>query len=149
MEVQNISFTGTLYGRIGKNRKTKGIICCPHGDRKFIKFINKLAEENPKALKISALDEGTPKLVIETKAIPKISPLEMIAIRMDKFQKKAMRLRKQNKITSFIYEFRQNDYLNMRRRYPFISTETLDKFEENIQRLAPANLKSFFTRFFS
>lgn len=148
METCNISFSGMLYGRLG-NRKTKGIVCCAHGDRKFIKFVNKLAEEKPDTLKISAKEDSNPKLIIETKEIPYISPIERLAIRLDKMQRKALKLRAENKITALIYEFRQNEYLNMRRRYPFISQKTLDKFEENIQKLAPENLKSFFTKFFS
>lgn len=148
METHNVTFTGKLYGKMG-TRRTKGIVCCPHGDCKFIKFVNKIAEENPNALSIKGKDNEPPVLVVETKKIPKFSPMEMLIIRVDKLQKKALRLRKENKIQSFEYEFTKYDYINMRRRYPFISSETLDKFETNIKRLAPENLKEFFIKFFS
>ena len=148
MEAQNINFTGMLYGNMGTHR-TRGIVCCAHGDRKFIKFINKLAAEQPDSFTINGKNGDIPKLIIETEKIPQISPLERFVIKMDKLQKKAFKLRKENKITSFTYEFRKDEYRNLRMRYPFISAKTLDTFEDNIKHYCAAELREFFNKFFS
>ena len=43
------AFEGLLYGRMG-HHLTKKIICCPHGDAKFVRFVNKIAHNNPNAI---------------------------------------------------------------------------------------------------
>ena len=41
----NVSFKGVLYGKTG-NHLTKGIIYCPHGDNKFVRFVNSIGENS-------------------------------------------------------------------------------------------------------
>ena len=64
----NPQFCGLLYGKIG-NHKTKPILCCPNGDAKFVKFINKLGnhESFSNKIKISYSDKGLKKYLLKQK----------------------------------------------------------------------------------
>lgn len=148
MDNQNISFTGILYCIKG-NHLTKGIVCCPHGDRKFVKFVNKIAKEKPDELRISTDSDGLTKILVTTKEYPQLSFAEKILMRVDKLQQKALKEREQGKISGFIYKLNKLEYQNLRRNYPFISSKTLDKFEENIKKLAPKEVKDFINQFFT
>lgn len=150
MEVNNISFNGRLYGVIG-NHRTKPIICCSHGDRKFIKFFNNVAEEHPENLKISYLKEEISrysKILVETTECPKLSLAEIIFAGIKKSQRKAIKMRNDNRIHSLIYQINEMEYDNMRTKYPFISKKELNKFETNIKKLAPENIREFLNKFF-
>ena len=64
----NTQFCGSLYGKIG-NHKTKAIHCCPNGDAKFVKFINKLGKDSSfsNKIKISYSNEGLKKYLLKQK----------------------------------------------------------------------------------
>lgn len=146
----NTSFSGILYGKMGTHL-TKGIVCCPHGDGKFVRFINSVCKSAPPPncrLKVSCVSDGLDKIIIETDEIPKLNFLEKIFYRVDKSQKKAVKLRKEGKIQNFVYKLNELEYLNLRKSYPFITTKQLKKFGENIKSAAPEELQEFLNKFF-
>lgn len=147
MTTNKVAFTGLLYGKMG-NHLTKGIICCPHGDAKFVKTVNKIAETNPSALKISIDNTTSNKILIETKELPQLSLFEKILYRVDKSQRKALELRKRGKIDSFVYKINEFEYNKLKTDYIFISKKTLDKFSENIKKAAPQELQEYLKHFF-
>lgn len=140
------AFKGLLYGRMG-NHITKGIICCPHGDGKFVRVINQIGKKNPEALKISYSQDGLDKLLIETKEMPKLNLLETIFFIASKEQLKAMRLRKQGKIESFIFKLNEIEYKNLKQDYPFIAQKQLKQFAEVVKAAAPDEMQEFLKKF--
>lgn len=140
----NISFSGILYGKIG-NRLTKGIVCCPHGDNKFVRFVNHIGKD---AIKISCTNDGLDKILIETKEIPKINILEKIFFRVDKLQNKALRLRKSGKIDSFIFKLNELEFRSLKQDYPFITNKQLKLFAQIVKNAAPQEMQNFLDKFF-
>lgn len=141
------TFEGLLYGRMG-HHLTKKIICCPHGDAKFVRFVNKIAHNNSNAIKVSYSENGLDKLIVETKEIPKLNFLEMIFSIVSKAQLKALRMRKQGKIESFIYQINEIEYDSLKKDYPFIGKKQLTKFAENVKSSAPDEAQNFLKKFF-
>lgn len=143
MEIKNnsqIAFNGMLYGKMGSHI-TKGIMCCPHGDGKFVRFITKIGSENPDSIKVSYLKDGLDKLVIETKEIPKLNLFEKIFYRVTKSQKKAIKMRESGKIESFIFKMNELEYKNLKKSYPFITSKQLKKFKQIVKLSAPADIQ--------
>jgi len=132
------------------NHLTKGILCCPHGDAKFIRTVNRLISESPESVKISFEPRTalTKNLIIETKELPKLNLLECILYRVDSSQRKALRMRKEGKINSFVYKINEFEYNHLKKAYSFISKKTLKMFEDNVRKAASfdvnQNLKEFF-----
>ena len=147
MQTQKINFTGNLYGRIG-NHLTKPILCCPHGDAKFIKTINKIAQTNPQSLKITMDTSTSNKLLIETSDLPELNLFEKIFYRVSKAQRKAIAKRKAGVIDSFIYKINEFEYNHIKTDYTFIRKKTLKNFEDNIKAIAPKELQEKLKEFF-
>lgn len=142
-----VSFNGNLYGRMG-NHVTKSILCCPHGDSKFVKFIAELGKTKPDSLKISTSNQGLYKIIIETDQVPHLNPFEKIFYRLSKLQTKALNLRNEGKISSLIFQLNELEYRNLRDNYLYISTKTLDKFANTIRKNLPKEMKPFLDEFF-
>lgn len=147
MQTDNVNFTGMLYGKMG-NHLTKGILCCVNGDAKFVRTINRIAKTNPDALKISLDNFYTSKLIIETNETPELSLFEKLFYRVTRGQSKAIKMKKEGRIQSFVYKINEIEYANMKKYYMFITKKTLREFEENIRKLTPPekqkDLRSFF-----
>lgn len=146
---QNTSFTGILYGKMG-NHLTQGIVCCPHGDGKFVRFVNTICKSAPppnNQIKVSCSSDGLDKIIIETDRIPELNLLEKILYRVDKMQKKAVKLRKEGKIQKFIFKLNELEYMNLRKSYPFITNKELKQFGKNIKAAAPDELQDFLKKF--
>lgn len=148
----NINFSGLLYGKIGVH-KTKPILCCPHGDAKFIKFINKIAENGQEqnaltTINVSFSDKGLNKIIIETDNLPKLNLLEKILYNANKLQIKALKMRKEGKISSFVYQLNELEYKNLKENYLFISNKQLNKFAEIIKKYSPQEVQIFLASFF-
>ena len=94
---QSPSFNGILYCNFGSHI-SKGINCCPHGDAKFIKTINKIVKENPDDLKISLAEKFSKKLIIETSQTPEVNLFERLFYIVDKYQSKAIKRKLEGKI---------------------------------------------------
>ena len=148
MTENSISFSGTLYGK-ARNHLTKGILCCPHGDAKFIRTFNKIVKTNPSSLSINIDNTTSDKILIETKEIPEISLFEKIFYRTDKLQKKAIKMRKAGIIDSFLYKINEFEYKHIKKDYSFISKKTLKDFEQNLLKIAPEEFKNFLVNFFA
>lgn len=148
MQTDNINFTGLLYGKAGQHL-TKGIYCCKHGDAKFVRTFNRIAAKNPEAIKISAGDTLLKKAItIETTGIPKLSLLEKIIYLANPLQGKAVKMRKQGKLQSFVYRIDETEFDFLRCNYPFILPNTLKKFTENVKKLAPDDIQDYLKHFF-
>ena len=146
---QNTSFTGILYGKMG-NHLTQGIVCCPHGDGKFVRFVNTICKSAPppnNQIKVSCSSDGLDKIIIETDRIPELNLLEKVLYRVDKMQKKAVKLRKEGKIQKFIFKLNELEYMNLRKSYPFITNKELKQFGKNIKAEAPDELKDYLKKF--
>lgn len=145
----NTPFCGSLYGKIGKHN-TKAIHCCPHGDAKFVKFINKLGQDSSfsNKIKISYSNEGLKKILIETEEIPKVNVFEKFFFNTDKMQEKALKLRQKGIISSFIYQLNELEFRHLKDDYLFISKKQLNKFSELIRNNSPQNIQDFLTEFF-
>lgn len=145
----NTQFCGSLYGKIG-NHKTKAIHCCPNGDAKFVKFINKLGKDSSfsNKIKISYSNEGLKKILIETEEIPKINIFEKVFFNTDKAQGKALKLRRKGVISSFIYQLNELEFKHLKDDYLFISQKQLNKFSELIKNNSPKSLQNFLKEFF-
>ncbi len=145
----NVNFTGFLYGRMG-NHLTKGILCCPHGDAKFIRTVNRLVLENPDSVKILFEPRAhfTKNLVIETKELPKVNLFEYIFYRIESSQRKALKMRKEGKIDSFVYKINEFEYNHLKKAYSFISKKTFKTFEDNIRKIATLDEANYLKEFF-
>lgn len=148
MQTDNINFTGMLYGKAGSHL-TKGIYCCKHGDAKFVRTLNRIAAANPDEIKISAGDTLLKKAItIETTGIPKLSLLEKIVYLANPLQGKAVKMRQQGRLQSFVYRIDEMEYDFLKCNYPFILPQTLKKFENNIKKLAPSDIQDYLKHFF-
>lgn len=145
----NPQFSGLLYGKIG-NHKTKPILCCPNGDAKFVKFINKLGNEESLSnkIKISYSDKGLKKIFIETKEFPNVNIFEKIFFNATKIQSKALKMRQKGVISSFIYQFNELEFKHLKENYLFITKKQLNKFSEIIKNNSSENMKKFLNEFF-
>ena len=146
----NPQFCGLLYGKIG-NHKTKPILCCPNGDAKFVKFINKLGNDESfsNKIKISYSDKGLKKIFIETEELPKINIFEKIFFNATKIQSKALKMRQKGVISSFIYQFNELEFKHLKEDYLFITKKQLNKFSEIIKKNSPKNIQEFLDEFFA
>lgn len=142
-----ISFNGLLYGRIG-NHLTKSILCCPHGDSKFVKFITDIGESKPNSLKINTNNTGLYKIIIETEQIPKVNIFEKLFFRISKHQAKALQMRKEGKISSLIFQLNELEFQQLKNDYPFIKDKTINKFIQIIRKSLPSDKKNFLDEFF-
>lgn len=145
----NPQFSGLLYGKIG-NHTTKPILCCPNGDAKFVKFINKLCndESSSNKIKISYSDKGLKKIFIETAELPKINIFEKIFFNTNKIQSKALKMREKGVISSFIYQFNELEFKHLKEEYLFITQKQLNKFSEFIKNNSPKEFQKFLEEFF-
>ena len=91
--------------------------------------------------------EESDKIIIETDRIPELNLLEKILYRVDKMQKKAVKLRKEGKIQKFIFKLNELEYMNLRKSYPFITNKELKQFGKNIKAAAPDELQDFLKKF--
>lgn len=148
MQTDNINFTGILYGKAGKHL-TKGIYCCKHGDAKFVRTLNRIAASNPEEIKVSVGDTLLKKAItIETTAIPELSLFEKIIYLANPLQGKAIKMRKQGKLESFVYKIDETEYDFLRCNYPFILPKTLKTFAANIKKIAPPDAQDYLKQFF-
>lgn len=146
----NVSFKGILYGKT-RNHLTKGIICCPHGDNKFVRFVNSIGENSTnikEKIKVTCSSDGLDKILIETKEIPKLSFWEQIFFRVDKLQNKAIKWRKEGKIDSFVFKLNELEYVNLRDNYPYLPKKQLRKFANVVKSAAPDEMQKFLNNFF-
>lgn len=142
------NFTGLLYGKIG-NHTTKPILCCPHGDAKFVRFINKISEtktHNP--IKIEFSDQGLTKLIVETEDFPKLNFMEKLLYNTNKLQTKALKMRKNGIIQRFIYQLNELEFKNLKEDYLFISKKQINKFIKVIKNHTPQDKLNFIEKFF-
>lgn len=98
-------------------------------------------------IKVSCSSDGLDKIIIETDRIPELNLLEKILYRVDKMQKKAVKLRKEGKIQKFIFKLNELEYMNLRKNYPFITNKELKQFGKNIKAAAPDELQDFLKKF--
>ncbi len=143
------NFKGLLYCQMGTH-KTKGIFCCSHGDAKFVKYINKLAQEGLKdKVSIDFDNNGLKKILINTKDFPNINWFEKIFFNLEKLQKKAIKKIEHKKMQSFTYKINELEFYTLSKDYWFISNKQINKFIQNIKSITPPEKQDFINSFFN
>lgn len=94
----NINFKGLLYGS-SLRHVTKPVLCCHHGDAKFVRMFNNSAKKSPKTfLENSSVSfykkEGVTFIKIKTKEIPRFNFFEKLFFDISPHQQKLIKKKK-------------------------------------------------------
>lgn len=139
---QNTNFNGRLYSQIG-NHLTKPIYCCHHGDKKFIRYINEIAAKNINSFEVKISNSMSKSFEVKTSKIPKLTFWEKLRFIVTPIQNKALKMREQGKIKSFIYKISEAEYQKIKREAGSALKHELKIFEQNIrQKTSGAELKN-------
>ncbi len=138
---QNVNFNGRLYSKIG-NHITKPIYCCPHGDKKFIRYINEIASKNSDTFNVNINNSIIDKSIsVTTKEIPNLSLREKICFIVTPIQNKAINMRKSGKISDFTYKITEKEYQNIKKSAGYKLKKELKAFENNLREKITPHLR--------
>lgn len=149
----SISFNGLLYG-INRHHVTNPVMCCHHGDAKFVKLLNSLSKEPvEKFFEKNSFsfyeDEGVTFVKIKTKEIPHFNFFERLFYDISTLQKKLLKKREQDVFTDLVFHMSEFDFRYLRENYLYISLKQLDCFKEFLLKHAKPAEKELAESFFS
>ena len=110
----NINFKGLLYGS-NLRHVSKPVLCCHHGDAKFVRMLNNSAKKAPKIFfennGVSFYrKEGVTCIKIKTKEIPGFNFLEKLFFDISPIQQKLINKRKENLFTDLIFHLNKFEF---------------------------------------
>ena len=149
---KSINFQGYLYAR--NAHTTKPIVCCHHGDAKFIKLLNNSSKKNLKIFfennTLSLHEkEGISYIKIKTKEIPAFNLFEKFIFNISSLQKKAIKQRKKGVYTELIFVLNEFEFEYLKKYYSFITKNQLKYFEEFIKKYCQSSERELAKNFFS
>ena len=149
----SISFNGLLYG-INRHHITKPVMCCHHGDAKFVKLLNNSANTSlGKFFERNSFsfyeDEGVPYLRIKTKEIPKFNFLERLFYDISSHQKNLIKKREENVFTDLVFKLNKYEFEYLKNNYLLITQKQLESFKDFILKHVSKSERSLAEDFFS
>lgn len=148
----SISFSGLLYAK-NIHHTSKPIICCHHGDAKFVKLLSEASKKNSQTFFDKNIfsfyeKEGVIYVKIETKEIPTFNFFEKFLFNISSLQKKALESRKNNLFTELVFHLNKFEYEYLKENYLFISKKQLKLFENFLIKNAKESEKELAEYFF-
>lgn len=139
----NINFKGLLYGS-NLRHVSKPVLCCHHGDAKFVRMLNNSAKKAPKFFfenngVFFYRKEGVTCIKIKTKEIPGFNFLEKLFFDISPIQQKLINKRKENLFTDLIFHLNKFEFEFLKDKYLYITGKELKDFETIVkQNIDPA-----------
>ncbi len=148
----SISFNGLLYAK-NPRHITQPIMCCRHGDAKFVKLVNEASKKNSgdffRNNAFTFYDkDGVLYIRIRTKEIPTFNFFEKFFFDISTPQKKALQKRKEGVYDEFVFHLSKFDYEYLKENYIYITNKQLKYFEtfilQNVRSADRKLAESFF-----
>ena len=149
----SISFNGLLYG-INRYHATAPVLCCHHGDAKFVKLLNESSKESlgkffDKTSFSFRVEEGVTYLRIQTKEIPKFNFFERLFYDISSHQRKLLEKREENIFTDLVFKLNKYEFEYLKNNYLLITQKQLESFKDFILKHVSRTERRLAENFFS